>query len=123
MSEAQIMLDSIADPMEDPPLANRKKVKAKEKQVEVLLANRRATLRSFMETKHGRAWFWWYIGVCGPLVLPLSYPAQGVPIDVNATMFNIGKIAIGNLLIAELQESCPDRYLQMVTEAQEGLNV
>jgi hypothetical protein len=111
--------EELHDPMADSPLDDRKQVKRRRTQLDKSLDERRATMKGILDVKEGRRLIWWILEQCGPMRLPLNMPAQGLPVDVSATMFNIGKVSIGNLLIEEILAAAPDRYAQMLTESKE----
>ncbi len=110
------------DPMADTPLTDRKQVKTAKTRAKNRERERDNTLAGIMSVPEGRRFFHWLIGQCGPLQFPVNYPAPPCPIDVNGTMVNIGKMAIGNLLIAQLTRVCPEKYLDMLKESQETID-
>lgn len=103
----------------DPPLSNRRKVKKRDREAANALADRHLFMLEAMKLPLGRGFFEWLLDQCGSLRLPLNYPKAGEPVDVNATMVNIGMAAVGNRVISELLAACPEQYTEMLKERAE----
>lgn len=97
------------------PLTDRRQVKARAKKSDIALERRRATMRGVLNVLEGRELFWWLLEQLGPTRSPVA----GRPVDINATMFNVGMANAGNILLAEITAAAPDKYLLMLAEEQE----
>ncbi len=70
-------------------------------------------LLALMTTQQGRAWMWRMIGRCHAFRTP--YTGEN-----NATNFQLGEQNIGLELIADLLRACPDQFIFMMREANDG---
>lgn len=70
-------------------------------------------LLSLMTTPNGRAWMWRLIARCHAFRTP--YTGEN-----NATNFQLGEQNIGLELIADLLRACPDQFIFMMREANDG---
>lgn len=70
------------------------------------------TLLSVMGTSSGRKLIWDFLDISG--VFRMTYVSG----HLDDTAFNEGKRYLGTLLFAQIQESCPELYQQMVFENQ-----
>lgn len=119
MAEDQLPQSYIDQAEADPPLSSKRGVKKRKQDLKQSTNDRHAIMLAIMEQPLGRAFFRWLLDQCGSFNLPLNYPIPGAPVDVNATMVNIGKASIGNLLIAELLLAAPTKFTEMNNEARE----
>jgi hypothetical protein len=71
-----------------------------------------ADLKAILATPHGRRFFWRVLGQAG--VLRTSFDHSGA-----VTAFNEGRRSIGLWAWAEMEESMPEAYTQMLAEARE----
>lgn len=104
---------------QEPPLTNKRKIKKKAREANTAEADRHLFMLEAMKLPLGRGFFEWLLDQCGSLRLPLNYPKAGEPVDVNATMVNIGMAAVGNRVIAQLLMACPEQYTEMLKERAE----
>lgn len=74
---------------------------------------RRETIRGFMSTDKGRAWFYELLSGCSVFGSPWRPEAQ-------VTSFNCGEQNVGLKVLAQIQDAAPDEYLQMIREAKQG---
>ena len=70
-------------------------------------------LLMIMTTQNGRAWIWRHLGRCH--AFQTTYTG-----DNNATNFRCGEANIGLELIADLLRACPDQFIFMMREANDG---
>lgn len=66
--------------------------------------------RLIMQTLEGRRWIWWLLSESG--VFRSSFTGN------SATFFNEGMRNLGLKILNQINVACPERYLQMTTEAQ-----
>lgn len=104
---------------QEPPLTNKQKIAKTKRDAKKAEADRHLVMFEVMKQPIGRAFFEWLLDQCGSLRLPLNYPKAGEPVDVNATMVNIGMAAVGNRVISELLTACPEQYTEMLKERAE----
>lgn len=69
--------------------------------------------RWLMDSKQGRRFVWRLLGIAGVYRNPFA----GVR---ETTDFNCGLQAMGQTLISEIHEVCPNQYAQMVKEQQDS---
>jgi hypothetical protein len=67
---------------------------------------------SIMNTKQGRRFIWRLLSFCK--VFESSFTGN------STTFFNEGMRNVGLMLMADINESCADKYLRMMKEAKEG---
>jgi hypothetical protein len=103
----------------EPPLTNKQKIAKAKRDAKQATKDRHLFMFEAMKLELGRGFFEWLLDQCGSLRLPLNYPKAGEPVDVNATMVNIGMAAVGNRVISELLVACPDQYTEMLKERAE----
>ena len=110
---------SLTEPFDEaePPLTDRKTVKARARRADIERERRHATLQGILAVKEGRELFWWLLEQFGPTRSPLSFAGQAV--DVHHTMTNIGMANAGNILLAEITAAAPERYMDMLAEERE----
>lgn len=101
---------------QEPPLTNKRRIKKVKQTADRAEADRHLFMLEAMKLPLGRGFFEWLLDQCGSLRLPLNYPKAGEPVDVNATMVNIGMAAVGNRVISELLTACPEQYTEMLKE-------
>lgn len=119
MMEVQNSDYEIEQAEQEPPLTNRQKIAKDKRDAKRALADRHLFMLEAMKIPLGRKFFEWLLDQCGSLRLPLNYPKAGEPVDVNATMVNIGMAAVGNRVISELLTVCPEQYTEMLKERAE----
>lgn len=69
-------------------------------------------LKWLMAHVQGRRVMWWLLGLTG------TFRNAFVPGDQGSTTFRCGEQNIGQRLIAEIHEQCPEKYDVMVKEQQ-----
>lgn len=65
--------------------------------------------RNIMQTPEGRRYVWRMLSVTG--VFRTSFTGN------STTFFNEGQRNVGLIIINDLNEACPERYMQMMNEA------
>jgi len=89
-----------------------KKAKEKEESKEDRRLN---DIRAVLSHIRGRRFFWRYLGICGVYKTSVA--------DEHIIFYNEGMRNIGLQLLADVNEACPEAYLQMLRENQEENNV
>ena len=92
--------------------ADRKDVRAAEKQAVRADRERQVTIRSVMDTKSGRLWFFDLLTSCH--IFDSSFAMEAI-----AMAFKEGERNIGLQILRDLMRACPDMYVLMMREANE----
>ena len=90
---------------------DEKQVKKARKQAEFDRALELDVIRGIMKSPAGRKWIYSKLERCHIYGNPF---VAGQP---DSTAFHCGEQNIGKMFLADIQEGCPDLYLQMVNEA------
>lgn len=94
-------------------VGDAKQVKAKIKKAKNLEEVRRDTLKGFLSTAEGRAWFYGLLADCGVFRNPFTQ-------DPAVTSFNCGEMNVGQKVLAAVVDASPDAYLQMLKEQKDA---
>lgn len=89
--------------------ADEENVRTRKRKDESIRDRELADLKMVMDSLEGRRFVWRLLDKAG--VFRTSFTGN------SATFFNEGMRNIGLIVMADLNESCPDKYLQMMTEA------
>jgi hypothetical protein len=93
--------------------ANPKHVRKAEKSAEQAEARASLFLRTSMASVEGRAYFIRLLNQC--YIFQTPYTGNS-----NATAFNCGLQSIGLALLADMMAFCPDHYITMMKEREDG---
>ena len=99
--------------MSDYNASDTRQIKAATKRSKTDRALDDGVLLMIMTTQNGRAWIWRHLGRCH--AFQTTYTG-----DNNATNFRCGEANIGLELIADLLRACPDQFIFMMREANDG---
>jgi len=99
--------------MSDYNASDTRQIKAAIKQAKTDRALDDGVLTMVMTTPNGRAWMWRHLSRCHAFATPYTN-------DNNATNFRCGEQNIGLELIADLLRACPDQFIFMMREANDG---
>src|SRR5580698_4706023 len=92
--------------------ADRKSIRAKEKQVKITEALHAAVIREVMSTTQGRAWIWSILSDCH--IFHTTFTG-----DALSSAFSEGERNIGQRLLNTITDTCPDQYIQAMREHHE----
>lgn len=70
-------------------------------------------VKSIMEHRDGRKWFYDLLVSCSVFGNPL------VPGDPHYTYFRIGEQNVGKRLLQDINDAAPDKYMEMIKESRE----
>lgn len=93
--------------------SDRKDIRRREKQAKIDDAQHAAVTREIMSTAQGRTWMWTQLSRCHVFVTTF------VPGDALSSAFNEGERNIGQQLLNEITDTCPDQFIQAMREAHE----
>lgn len=77
------------------------------------LAQENAVISGIMATPGGRAWMHDYLAFCA--VFGSTYTGEAL-----SSAFQEGRRAVGLRLLADVMRACPDMYIQMMREQEDG---
>jgi hypothetical protein len=92
--------------------ADRKAIRAKEKQAAITEASRQSVLHTVMSTVEGRTFIWDFLGSCH--VFSTTFTG-----DALTSAFAEGERNVGQRLLSDIMAVCPDQYIQAMREANE----
>lgn len=92
--------------------ADRKAIRAKEKQAAIAAASSQAVLNVVMSTVEGRRFLWDFLASCHLF----STTFTG---DALTSAFAEGERNVGQRLLSDIMVVCPDQYIQAMREAHE----
>ncbi len=90
---------------------DEKQVKTAQKKAKLNEAIKLDVIRGVMNTASGRQWIYGFLESCH------IYGNAFCPGQSDVTAFNLGEENVGKRLLADVQNSAPDLYLQMINEA------
>lgn len=99
--------------MSDYNASDTRMIRAAQKRSKTDRALDDGVLTMIMTTPNGRAWMWRLIARCHAFKTPYTG-------DDAATNFQLGEQNIGLELIADLLRACPDQFIFMMREANDG---
>ena len=99
--------------MTDYNASDTKQIRAAQKRNKNERALDDGVLLNLMQTQNGRAWMWRHLGRCHAFHTPFTA-------ENSVTNFRCGEQNIGLELIADLLRACPDQFIFMMREANDG---
>ena len=99
--------------MSDYNASDTKQIRAAQKRNKNERALDDGVLLNLMQTQNGRAWMWRHLGRCHAFHTPFTA-------EDSVTNFRCGEQNIGLELIADLLRACPDQFIFMMREANDG---
>jgi hypothetical protein len=93
-----------------PSAADRKSIRRLEKLAEAQAAADAAVVRNLMSTVEGRAWVWRFLGQCH--IFSSSFTGEAL-----SSAFREGERNVGQRLLNQVTDTCPDEYIQAMREA------
>lgn len=99
--------------MSDYNASDTRQIRAAQKRSKADRALDDGVLLALMTTQNGRGWMWRHLGRCHAFQTPYTG-------DDAATNFQCGEQNIGLELIADLLRACPDQFIFMMREANDG---
>jgi hypothetical protein len=88
-------------------------VNARQKKADRQAKRLKGFVKAVMGMAEGRQWVWSTLDRCGVYRNPFSDSPY-------VTAFNAGQMNIGQAILAEVMAECPDLYLTMVKEQENG---
>ena len=97
--------------LDDPD--EKRKVREANAQLATTQANIDEVTRTLLETRQGKDFIWWLLGIGKVNQQPFAHNAL-------TTSFNCGELNVGQQVLAQIMKAAPDSYVKLLKEKVDG---